>query len=145
MQPGRVNLTATMRRRTLAFVATLPLLLGACQTRAAIRNAPSDAGIAASYAGDFDRVKQASRDAVAEASFTVREDGAWDKAWRIVATQGLSSGTVGRMVRVVLQPGMPVGVHVLVRSKVDTREAEVADDALAQDIHKRIAARLAPR
>lgn len=128
----------------LVILATLTVL-AACQTRTDLKSAPSDDGVAATYAADFDTARRAARDALGEASFGIREDKEWDGGWRIIASQGLTSGTFGRIARVLVQRGSETEtvVRVLVRSKLDTRDAVSADQALSEDLQKKIAARLA--
>jgi hypothetical protein len=132
-------------RHPLVLVLLCPLVLQTgCATRSKVKNQPSDAGVAATYQAPFAKVKVAARDALAELDFAVREEGILDDHdWRIVASQGITSGTLGRIVRVILEDaGGRVVVRVLVESKLDTDSTSAADGAIADSVHKRIAARL---
>jgi FAD/FMN-containing dehydrogenase len=130
---------------TARLLVLSTLIAAGCQTRNKVRQAPSDAGVAATYAAPLGRVHTASRDAIAEMGFTVREDEGTDATgWRILASQGLSSGTLGRITRVVLeqQSATATVVRVLVESKLDTQEAAAADNAMANELQRKIAGRL---
>jgi hypothetical protein len=138
-----------MRSLKRAAVGLLALAAAACATRSEIRSLPMDAGVARTYDKPFDRVRLACRDALGELAFNIKEGeqdtGFIDEThYRIIATQGLAAGTMGRIARIMIEnQKSQCAVWVVVRSKVESREAEPADQAIAEDLHKRIAARLA--
>ncbi len=138
-----------MRNRNLLAAWILALGTAGCATRSEIRSLPMDAGVARTYEKPFDRVRLACRDALGELAFNIKEGekdtGFIDENhYRIIATQGLAAGTMGRIARVMIEnQKSQCAVWVVVRSKVESREAEPADQAIAEDLHKRIAARLA--
>lgn len=137
-----------MNSRT-ALLLSFVLALSGCATRSEIRSLPMDAGVARTYAKPFDRVRMACRDALGELAFNIKEgekDTGWidESHYRIIATQGLAAGTMGRIARIMIEnQKSQCSVWIVVRSKVESREAEPADQAIAEDLHKRIAARLA--
>ena len=122
----------------------LPLLLAACVTRSQMRSLPSDAGVEGVHKADFEKVRQAGRDALGELEFGIKEDHELDDStWHLLATQGLGSGTMGRLVRVRIEKSEEeVSVRVAIRSKTDTDAAAVADLAIEKDLLDRIAKRL---
>lgn len=129
--------------------ARLPVLLAAfgafagCVTRAELRHAPTDRGDRQVYRAPLDRVRAAARDAVAEAGFTIREDEVHDRyRWRILASQGLSAGTLKRLCRVLLEESpQGVVVFVLVESG-ELGDTTGTETALQAGIQQRLAARL---
>ncbi len=128
-------------------VSLLPLgllfALAGCTTRSEVRNLPSDAGSLVVYKAPFEKTRTAARDALAEAGFSVKDDMADGAKWRLLASQGLGAGTVGRIARVMLENRRnETAVWVLVRGKVESKEAGTTDDALASEIHRKLAARL---
>lgn len=129
-----------------AILAALPLL-AACVTRSEMRSLPSDAGTKAVYQGAFEKVRLAAQDSTGEIGFTIKEQspGSSVEHWYI-GSQGLSSGTSGRFVRVRLVKGDDgIAVFVAVRSKSESREAAQTDELIEKDVHKRIAGRLAAK
>ena len=125
----------------------LPLLLQACATRKGVTSKPLDSGVKAVYAAPFDKVKKAVFDSLSEMTFTVKED-KWDgrseNCYLIVASQGLSSGTLGRYCRVVIEKSDgEQTVYVLMESKVVGKDAETFDESLAKDFHSHVAGRIA--
>lgn len=124
-----------MRNAALAFAL---VLLAGCATRSAMWSAPSDAGEEGVYAVPFEKALAATKDAAAEMGFVVREE----RPQGPDRYQVLSSDSA-RYVRLSVEKrASDISVRVLVRSKMDTREAVAADTAIAKDIHARIAARL---
>jgi hypothetical protein len=124
--------------------ALLPLLLAACATRAEMRSLPSDAGTKGVYAATFEKVRLAAQDSTGELGFKIKEQyGTDDHTY--IASQGLSTGTSGRYVRVRVVKGDEIAVYVAVRSKAESREAMQTDELIEKDVHKRIAARLAAK
>lgn len=120
------------------------LLMAACTTRNDVRSMPSDSGVRAEYGADLDRTRLAARDALGEMRFTIRDDESLaPHLWRILATHGLNDGTLGRIARIMIDhQGSRAMVHVVVESKLETDAARAEESALAQDLQKRIAARL---
>jgi hypothetical protein len=101
-------------------------------------SAPSDAGEEGVYAVPFDKALAAAKDAAAEMGFVVREE----RPQGPDRHQVLSSDSA-RYVRLSVEKrAADISVRVLVRSKMDTREAVATDTAIARDIHARIAGRL---
>jgi len=124
------------------------LALAACATRSELRSLPSDAGIARSYTGSFDKVKLACRDALGQLKLSIKEGEKdtgplTETTYRIIASQGISTGTVGRYARILIedQKGTCV-VRILVRSKAESQTNDQLDPIIAEDLHKRIAALL---
>ena len=126
------------------ILIALPLLLAACVTRSRMRSLPSDAGLQGIHKAEFEKVRQASRDALGELEFGIKEDHDLDEStWHILATQGLGSGTMGRLVRIRIEKGEEeVSVRVAIRSKTDTSAASATDQAIARDILEKITKRL---
>jgi len=127
----------------------LPLLFlfAACTTKKEMLNAPSDAGVKAVYKEAFDPVKKASMDSLAELGFSFKQEGLKDEfTWWALYSQGLSSGTAGRYARLTIAKGdVERTVYFHVKSKTESDEARKLDDLLAQDLHKKTAARLAAK
>lgn len=138
-----------MRNANITAALLAALTTAGCATRSEIRSLPMDAGVARTYPKPFDRVRMACRDALGELAFSIKEGekdtGFIDEShYRIIATQGLAAGTMGRIARIMIEnQKSQCSVWIVVRSKVESREAEPADQAIAEDLHKRIAARLA--
>lgn len=123
---------------------TLPLLLplfAACATKAEMRSLPSDAGTKAVYKAAFEKVRLAAQDSTGEIGFKIKEQYGSDD-FTFIASQGLSSASSGRYVRVRIVKGDEVTVYVAIRSKAESREAAQTDDLIEKDIQKKIAARL---
>lgn len=131
------------------LIRAFPLLvvLGACATKKEMLNAPSDSGVKAAYKESFDQVKKASMDSLAEMGFGFKQEGMKDEfTWFALYSQGLSSGTAGRYARLTIAKGdTERTVYFLVRSKTESDEARKLDDVLAQDLHRKTAARLAAK
>lgn len=122
------------------ILLALPLF-AACATRAEMRSLPSDAGTKAVYKDSFEKVRLAAQDSTGELGFKIKEQyGADEHVY--IASQGLSTGTSGRYVRVRITKGPETAVFVAVRSKAESREAAQTDELIEKDIHKRIAGRL---
>jgi hypothetical protein len=130
------------------FIA-LPLLLAACATKGEMRNLPSDAGTKDSYSAGWDKIRLAAQDTCAELGFEIKpkETLALETEVRLLASQGLSSGTGGRYLRVrlVKGEGAEVAVYVAIRSKVDSSDARKVDDLMEKDFQKKLAARLSAK
>ena len=128
--------------RPLCFAAFI--VLAGCQTRSEMRNLPWDAGLPKTYAAPFDKVRAACEDALRESYFKINEKESRPteaNRHQILASQGATSGN--RYVRVhVENQQTQCTVWLVVRSKVDSRENEPADNAVAEDLHKKIAARV---
>ena len=124
--------------------ATL-LLIAACQTKNEMRNLPWDSGLAKTYAAPFDKVRSACEDAVRECTYKISEKDTHAteaNRYQILASQGVTSGN--RYLRVHIENQQTqCSVWVVARSKVDNRGNEPADEAIAEDLQKRIAARVA--
>jgi hypothetical protein len=131
--------------RTLPLLLALVLAVPGCVTRKQVASRPSDAGIKSVHKQDFDKVKRAALDAVGELHFEVKEqEWADEYRYRIIASQGLSGGSTGRYVRVMIEKGEAERtVYILVEAKTNTQDATVVDGVIAQDLQKRLAARLA--
>jgi hypothetical protein len=123
----------------------LALAFSGCVTKKQIASRPSDAGIKSVHKQDFDRVKRAALDAIGELHFEVKEETWADEyRYRIIGSQGLSGGTTGRLVRIMIEKGdSERTVHILVEAKTTTQDATVIDGVIAQDLQKKLAARLA--
>jgi len=133
--------------RLFLFALAVALASAGCQTKSKVLGAPSDAGISKPYEAPMDKVQRATRDALAEAQFGIKEKETKyldDARYQILAGQGLSAGSTGRYVRVIIENEKTrCTVRVLVESKVDSQAATPADIAIGEDLHKRIAARIA--
>jgi len=120
-------------------------VLSACQTKTEMRNLPWDSGVAKTYAAPFDKVRNACEDSLRELFFKINEkDSHATEAsrYQLLSSQGPTSGN--RYARVHIEnQATQCTVWVVVRSKVDSRENEPADNLIAEDMHKKIAARLA--
>lgn len=127
-------------------IVTVPLLLlVGCATRSEVRSLPSDAGTRATYKADFDLVRLACQDVAADLGFTVqpKETIAMATEVRFLATQGLASGTGGRLLRVrIAREPAGIGVFAVVRSKVDTGDTRWTDGLIEKDFQQRVADRL---
>ncbi len=130
--------------RTMLVLSAVAVLSG-CATKNEVRNMPSDAGVAQTYAVSMDKAKLACKDALAELGYSIKDDVAHAAGWwRLLGSQGLSSGGTGRIIRIMIEDKRDaVVVRVVVQSRVDTAEARAADAAIAEDVHKRAAARIA--
>ena len=129
-----------MRGLLLASTA----LLAACQTKSEMRNLPWDSGIAKTYAAPFDKVRNACEDSVRELAFKINEKDSHateSTRYQIVASQGATTGNRHARVHIENQQSQCT-VWIVVRSKIDSRDTEPADNAIAEDLHKRIAGRL---
>jgi hypothetical protein len=132
--------------RSVALLSLALFALGGCVTRKAISSRPSDAGVKAVFAEDFDKVKRAAFDAMGDLAFEVKEEGWADTyLYRIVGSQGLSSGTAGRLVRIMIEKGEKERTAwILVETKLASSSSPI-DETIARDLQKRLAARLAAR
>jgi hypothetical protein len=133
-----------MKHLTLA----LPLLLlAACTTKKEMLSLPSDTGVKGTYKEPFEQVKKAALDALAELGFKHNKDIPSDEfTFQVLYSQGLSTGTAGRYVRVTITKGDTERVvYFAVRSKTESDEARKLDEVLAKDLHARTATRLAPK
>lgn len=127
----------------------LPLLLlalASCTTKKQVMAKPLDLGLKAVYEAPFDKVKRASYDALAELTFSVKEE-KWDSrdanTWVITASQGLSSGSTGRYARIAIEKtDAKQTVYVLVEAKAATKDAASVDEAIAKDLQGRIEKRV---
>ncbi len=131
--------------RSRIFAVSL-LALGACATASEVDRLPSDAGISRTYAFPVEKVRLACDDALAELSFK-RVDkytrSLTEQRYRLFASQGITGDSSGRYARVDIDnQKTQCTVWVLVRSKAESREAVPVENAIAEDLHKRIAARL---
>lgn len=134
-----------MRRFSVVAI----LALAACVSKREMRDLPSDAGIAKTYDAPFDKVKLACEDTLA-GDYWKKSDSDKDthfvatKIYQIIATQNLASASAGWRARVrVEDQGAQCTVRVVVRSKVDSRETVNTENVLAEDLQKKIAARIA--
>jgi hypothetical protein len=135
----------TQRLLLLALV----LSVAACATKKYVQNLPLDSGVKAVYEAPFDKVKRSSYDALAELSYSVKEQ-QWDQrgehTWVIVASQGLSAGTAGRYARIVIEKSeKEQTVYVVVESKASSRGAAAQDEDDAKAMQSRIEKRLASK
>ena len=130
--------------RTIAPALLSLLCLAGCTTRKQVAGEPLDAGVMAVYRAPFDKVKRAALDAVAELAFGVKEE-KWEdeRRYKIVCSQGVASGTIGRYARVVIETAdTECTVYVIVKSKAAGAEARPVDDTIAADLQKRILKRV---
>ena len=122
------------------------LLAAGCATRSEMRMLPSDAGAKAVYRSSPDRVRLACMDTAGELGFKVKEQTGSDADHTFIASQGLSSGSSGRYLRVRLSRGDgdagEMKVYVVVRSKVESKETAHTDELLEKDFQQRVAKRL---
>jgi hypothetical protein len=132
-------------RRSMRMVLPLLLVLGACQTKRETLNLPWDAGSTQAFKAPMDKVRIACEDSLHAGYYTIREKESHSLEagrYQILASQGVTAGN--RYIRVHLEnkPDQVV-VWIVVSSKVDTREAQSADTAIADDLLKKIAERVA--
>lgn len=122
------------------------VVLAGCQTKSKVLQAPSDAGISKTYDAPMDKVQRACRDAVAASRFGIKEKETKyvdESRYMILASQGLSAGSTGRYVRIMIENQQTrCTVRVLVESKIDSQDAAPGDNAAAEGLHKEIAERL---
>ena len=122
------------------------LLAAGCATRSEIRMLPSDTGTKAVYRSSPDRVRLACMDTAGELGFKIKEQTGAETDHTFIASQGLSSGSSGRYLRVRLARGDgdagEMKVFVVVRSKVESKETAHTDALMEKDIQQRIAKRL---
>src|SRR5262245_46631780 len=90
------------------FLLAAAALLPACATRSELRNMPSDAGVLKTYTAPFDKAKIACRDSLSELGFKIKDGEkdsgpVTDKVHRLIASQGISTGTVGRFARIMIE------------------------------------------
>lgn len=133
--------------KSLIRVLPVLLVLGACTTKKEMLNAPSDSGVKATYKETFDQVKKASMDSLAELGFGFKQEGMKDEfTWWALYSQGLSTGTSVRYARLTISKGdTERTVYFLIKSKTESDEARKLDEVLAQDLHRKTAARLAAK
>jgi len=133
--------------RHIRLALPLLLALAACATKKEVLAAPSDSGVKGVYKETFDQVKKAATDSMAEMGFKFNKEGQSDEfTWQTLYSQGLSSGTSGRYARLTITKGdTERTVYFLVKSKTESDDARKLDDLLAQDLHKKTAARLQPK
>ena len=128
------------------LLIAVPLLLAACATKGEMLSLPSDAGTKAVYKAPFEKVRLAAQDTSGELDFEIKpkETTTTDAEVRFLSSQGISSGTSGRYlrVRVVKGEGDEVTVFAVIRSKTESSEARMTDDLIEKDFHKKVAARL---
>lgn len=121
------------RKRSFTGLAAV-LLLAACATTGGMRSAPLDEGTSRVFAGEYDQVLRAAREAVVEAGLAVEEvDKINDTAWMIIAKKGMSGWSWGELVRVVVEKTGPESTSVRVASqrKVATSIAAKGDYSVA--------------
>jgi hypothetical protein len=136
--------TLVLMRQILPALAALAALAG-CQTRNEMRNLPWDSGIAKTYAAPYDKVRNACEDSLRELFFKIndKESRATEASrYQVLASQGATSGNRYARVHIENQQTQCT-VWVVIRSKVDSRENEPTDNLVAEDLHKKIAARVA--
>ena len=109
-----------------------------------MRSLPSDAGSKGVFQASFEKARLAAQDSTGELGFRIKEQSGAGNEATYIASQGLSSNTSGRFVRVRVVKGEAddVTVYVAVRSKAESREAMQTDELIEKDILKRISARL---
>ncbi len=125
------------------LIAILPLL-AACATKGEVKMLPPDAGVKAVYKESYEKVKLAAQHTALELGFKQKEEGMKDEhTYYFLSSQGMGTGSSGRYLRIIIPSGEAErAVYVVVRSKAESVENQRMDDLLAQDIHKKIAARL---
>ena len=120
------------------------LLIAACQTKSEMRNLPWDSGLARTYAAPFDKVRNACEDSLRELSFKINERDsrpADSNRYQIMGNQVPTSGNRHARVHIENQQSQCT-VWIVVRNRIDSRDTEPADNAIVEDLHKRIANRL---
>ncbi len=133
--------------KPILFFAALGLV--GCVTKREMRELPSDIGSTATYDAPFEKVKRSCEDTMATDAWKRSESDkdtrfVEPKVYQIIGTQNLSSGTAGWRVRIRIEDkGSQCTVRVAVRSKIESRENENTENLLAEDLQKKIAARLA--
>ena len=129
-----------------SLIALLPLLT-ACATKSEVLNLPPDSGVKAVYKESYEKVKIAAQHTALELGFKQKQEGMKDEhTYYFYSSQGIGSGTGGRHLRVIIPAGEAErAVYILVRSKTESNDNHRTDDLIAQDMHKRIATRLAAK
>ena len=129
-----------MRGLLLASAA----LLAACQTKSEMRNLPWDAGTTKTYVAPYEKVRNACEDSLRELSFKINERDsrpADSNRYQIMGNQVPTSGNRHARVHIENQQSQCT-VWIVVRNRIDSRDTEPADNAIVEDLHKRIANRL---
>ncbi len=128
-------------RKTL--IAILPLL-AACATKSEVKMLPPDSGVKAVYKESFEKVKLAAQHTALELGFKMKEEGMKDEhSYYFLSSQGMGTGSSGRYLRITIPAGEAErAVYVVVRSKAESVDNQRMDELLAQDIHKKMGARL---
>jgi len=128
------------------LIALLPLL-GACATKSEVLQLPPDYGVKAVYKESYEKVKLAAQHSSLELGFTQKQEGMKDEhTYYFLSSQGMGAGGGGRYLRVIIPTREAErAVYIVVRSKAESSENMRMDEVLAQDIHKKIAARLAAK
>lgn len=133
--------------KTLITAVFATVLVAGCATRKKVLSMPADAGEEKTFPVTLEQAREASRNAVGELGFRVLYDRPFTEhtaeMWVVFGSQGLSANTVGRYARVVIDPrSKPLSVRAIVVSKQASPEAAVTDNALAAELHAKIAGRL---
>lgn len=118
-------------------------LLSACVTQGTVKKAPADAGIACSYTGPPEGIRQAALDALREAGFVTTDAATLDPTrWQVLATNESAQGK-GRIARVIGESRTSESViRILVRSKAPTEGSDRSDAELAQSMHEQLARKI---
>ncbi|MEJ7811912.1 MAG: hypothetical protein WKG32_15985 [Gemmatimonadaceae bacterium] len=109
--------------RAALLVALLALATSGCATTGTIRTASDDAGTARTFAGEYDRVLTAAREAVVESGFAIEETKQLnDSSWYILGKKGMSFASYGELVRVTVQRAgaSEASVRVYTQKRVKT-------------------------
>ncbi len=130
-----------MMKTMLPFLL-LGLALAGCASRKSVMAKPLDSGVKAVYDAPFEKVKRAAYDALGELVFKVHEekwDGRAENVWVIQGSQGLSTGSTGRYVRIAIEKTeKEQTVYVFVEAKAASRDTQSVDDAIAKDLQSKI-------
>jgi hypothetical protein len=122
------------------------ILLAACATKSEVKGMPPDTGLKAVYKEPFEKVKLAAQHTALELGFKLKEEWmASEHSTYILYSQSMAPGS-GRWLRYHIPTGEAERVtYVFVQSKSESNDNRRTDDLLAQEIHKKIAARLAAK
>ena len=101
---------------TVCFLSLLALT--ACATTGGLKQEPLDQGVTRTFAGNYDTILKAARDATVATGLHLESvDKVDDRTWTLVGKKDASAWSWGEMVRVVVQQTAPDSTTVRVISK----------------------------
>lgn len=105
-------------KRIALLVCAAAVSMSGCATTGALKQEPLDQGVARVFAGSYDTILKAARDAVVASGLHIEAvDKIDDHTWSIVGKKDASAWSWGELVRVVVQQASPDSTAVRVVSK----------------------------